>query len=331
MPQCCGFFDDKLTSERSVLQILKKIRWTGFAAFFVVPLVMSGCASNPIGMKSASIKETKKIDYPQSERTCLERAMFFESLRSSRAGMIAVGTVVMNRVNSSAYPNTICGVVGQPHQFAPGVLTRPMNSKAMPDVQEAADAVLRGERDPKLKNAMFFHTAGLKFPYKNMHYVRVAGGNAFYEKRSRNGGLQVPVNDQPYNVALAYAQDTERDGPVFDMLKRSSDRNRIHFPSAAIAKANYHPISVNATTPDNGADTLAVNAAHLHAAAENPGTSDGGAEVKLASLPVSNVPVPTFADSLTREQAGLTPAQPSQDKLEKVAAMLVAQQQSASR
>jgi len=31
-------------------------------------------------------------------------------------------------------------------------------------------------------NAQFFHTAGLTFPYNNMHYVLVAGGNAFYEK-----------------------------------------------------------------------------------------------------------------------------------------------------
>ena len=29
----------------------------------------------------------------------------------------------------------------------------------------------------------FFHMAGLRFSYANMHYVTVAGGNAFYEKR----------------------------------------------------------------------------------------------------------------------------------------------------
>ncbi len=30
---------------------------------------------------------------------------------------------------------------------------------------------------------MFFHAAGHRFPYDNMQYVLVAGGNAFYEKR----------------------------------------------------------------------------------------------------------------------------------------------------
>jgi spore germination cell wall hydrolase CwlJ-like protein len=49
----------------------------------------------------------------------------------------------------------------------------------------AADAVLAGERHPMVQNAKFFHTAGLNFPYPNMHYVLKAGGNAFYEKRGR--------------------------------------------------------------------------------------------------------------------------------------------------
>ncbi|GAA4663272.1 hypothetical protein GCM10023262_09480 [Bartonella pachyuromydis] len=154
--------------------------------------------------------------YPLTERQCLIRAMYFESNRTSREGMIAVGTVVMNRVNSSAYPRTICGVVGQYKQFAPGVLTRPMTEPSSVNrVKEAADAVLRGERDKKLKNAKFFHTAGLSFPYKNMYYVRIAGGNAFYEKRSRDGSLQVPTNDRPYDVAYAFSQERSGNAPNF--------------------------------------------------------------------------------------------------------------------
>ncbi len=128
--------------------------------------------------------------------------MFFESNRSSRDGLVAVGTVVMNRVDSDEYPDTICGVVGQKGQFAPGVLSRPMNSKALPDVQSAADAVLKGERHPGVQKSMFFHTAGLTFPYKNMHYVLVAGGNAFYEKRSRHLVTQ-PVAPPPIEQTAA--------------------------------------------------------------------------------------------------------------------------------
>lgn len=122
--------------------------------------------------------------------------MFFEANRSSREGMIAVGSVVMNRVESGKYPRSVCGVVAQKNQFAPGIMTRKMNSKAMPEVRAAARAVLRGERHPQVQNAMFFHTYGHSFPYDNMHYVLVAGGNAFYEKRKSHLVTQ-PVPPAP--------------------------------------------------------------------------------------------------------------------------------------
>ena len=131
-----------------------------------------------------------------SELECMERAIFFESHRSSRDGMIAVGSVVMNRVASNQFPDSVCGVVGQKRQFAPGIMTRKMNSRAMPDVREAAVAVLRGERHPMIGNAQFFHAATHRFSYDNMHYVLVAGGNAFYEKR-KSHLVTRPVPPQP--------------------------------------------------------------------------------------------------------------------------------------
>lgn len=210
-----------------MLHKMKKNRWTFFVACCVAPLVIVGCASNHFDAgKVNDNKKTETVMYPLTERQCLMRAMYFESNRTSREGMIAVGTVVMNRVNSTAYPKTICGVVGQYKQFAPGVLTRPMTEPAsVARVKEAADAVLRGERDKKIKNAMFFHTAGLSFPYKNMHYVRVAGGNAFYEKRARDGSLQVPANNRPYDVAYAFAQ--ERSGNVPNFMDASLESKEI--------------------------------------------------------------------------------------------------------
>ena len=121
---------------------------------------------------------------------CMERAMYFESNLSSRDGMIAVGSVVMNRVESGRYPNTVCGVVGQRGQFAPGIMSRRMNIKTAPKVREAARSVLAGERYPMIGNAMFFHAAGRRYSYDNMHYVLVTGGNAFYERRKSDEVLQ---------------------------------------------------------------------------------------------------------------------------------------------
>ena len=117
-----------------------------------------------------------------SDKECLARVMYFESNRSSDDGMLAVGTVVMNRLGSGAYPHTICGVVGQPGQFASGVLDLPLSGPGRIRAERIAGAVLAGERHPGVGRAMYFHTAGVSFPDRNMHYVLVAGGNAFYEK-----------------------------------------------------------------------------------------------------------------------------------------------------
>lgn len=121
-----------------------------------------------------------------SPKDCMTRAMYFESNRSSAEGMLAVGTVVMNRLNDREYPRTVCGVVGQKNQFAPGVMWKPMKegrSKAL--AASMAERVLHGERHPGVQNAKHFHTAGLRFPYNNMFYVLEAGGLEFYEKRRR--------------------------------------------------------------------------------------------------------------------------------------------------
>ncbi len=121
------------------------------------------------------------------ERECLMRAMYFESNRSSRDGMLAVGTIVMNRVASGQYGSSVCDVVGQPRQFAPGIMSRRMQGNTG-DLAALSEDILAGKRHPAVKKAMHFHQAGLKFSYPNMHYVLTAGGNSFYEKRSRRRG-----------------------------------------------------------------------------------------------------------------------------------------------
>jgi len=139
-----------------------------------------------------------------NDRQCLARAMYFESVRSSDEGMLAVGTVVMNRLESGEYPKTVCGVVGQKNQFAPGVLSKSMQEgKSRERAERVASAVLSGKRHRGVGKAMFFHTAGRTYRYENMHYVLVAGGNAFYERK--------PVPGRRYISRTVIAQAGPRD------------------------------------------------------------------------------------------------------------------------
>lgn len=167
------------------------------AASTLLLLVVAGCsAALPTGLSFPGSLPSLPVSpapsdntspavnrFNNGEKQCLVRAMYFESNRSSEAGMLAVGTVVMNRVESSRFDNTICGVVGARNQFASGILTRPMTeARPVALASSVAERILRGERHPGVRSAMFFHQAGLRFPYGNMRYVLEAGGNAFYIK-----------------------------------------------------------------------------------------------------------------------------------------------------
>ncbi|MGX9393934.1 cell wall hydrolase (plasmid) [Nitrobacteraceae bacterium UC4446_H13] len=225
-------------------------------AFFVIMVAAPGlaaCAIAPID----SVELAKQPEQPDRqvatevrpdprEKECLVRAMYFESNRSSDAGLLGVGTVVMNRVASPQFPDTICGVVGQERQFADGVLTSPMSSNTLPHIMEIADALLAGKRSEAVGAAMHFHTAGYSFPYKNMHYVAVAGGNAFYEKLSRN----VP----PSPVALAVNVPLPPERPEDFRTKKALASGTDSIPDAsedqasATAQAYAEPAHINSTS-----------------------------------------------------------------------------------
>ena len=42
---------------------------------------------------------------------CMSKALYFEARSESMVGMLAVGQVIMNRVEDKRFPNTVCGVV----------------------------------------------------------------------------------------------------------------------------------------------------------------------------------------------------------------------------
>jgi len=53
------------------------------------------------------------ISHSEREIRCLAEGMYFEARGEPLRGQLAVGRVILNRVASDAYPDTICGVVYQ--------------------------------------------------------------------------------------------------------------------------------------------------------------------------------------------------------------------------
>ncbi|MBO5888662.1 MAG: spore cortex-lytic enzyme [Clostridia bacterium] len=69
-------------------------------------------------MLSGGSQSTSGVNgYSSSDVKLLARLIYAEARGESYTGQVAVGAVVLNRVKSSSFPNTISGVIYQPYAF----------------------------------------------------------------------------------------------------------------------------------------------------------------------------------------------------------------------
>ncbi len=98
---------------------------------------------------SSSVTSTQKESYGAStdEVTLLAAIVEKEAGGSGYQGMLAVASVVMNRVRSSSYPDSIAGVIDQKGQFTGGIagLSRIISRGPSSAAIRAAEAALAGE------------------------------------------------------------------------------------------------------------------------------------------------------------------------------------------
>lgn len=108
----------------------------------------------------------------------LARIIHAESGNQSLEGKIAVGNVVMNRVNNPQFPNTLYDVLFQKNQFSPassGSIYKEPNWES----KVAAMLVLEGTQ--VVPEALFFNAAGARsYAYKHRTYVTTIGAHDFY-------------------------------------------------------------------------------------------------------------------------------------------------------
>ena len=78
-----------------------------------------------------------------SDVALLARLIYGEARGESYTGQVAVGAVVMNRVKSSSFPNTISGVIYQPYAFT-AVSDGQINMNPSTTAYEAAKAAMNG-------------------------------------------------------------------------------------------------------------------------------------------------------------------------------------------
>lgn len=121
-------------------------------------------------------RDISEITFAEGDRYLLANLIYCEAGGEPYEGQVAVGAVVMNRVMSSKFPDTVVGVIYQKRQFSPvasGRLELALSvNKATPSCYKAADEAMRGVTN--VGNCLFFRT-----PIEGLTGISI-GGHIFY-------------------------------------------------------------------------------------------------------------------------------------------------------
>ncbi len=161
-------------------QLMVPIR--AMATVFALDLEWNG-EERSISLSGGGLLESGDTFYNEKDLYWLSRIINAEARGEGFIGQIAVGNVVLNRVKSSEYPNTIYGVIFDRKngvQFTPisdgSIYLEPYDSCVI-----AAKLCLEGIKDYS-NGAIYFISDKVKSCYATIHCTKVAtiGGHRFY-------------------------------------------------------------------------------------------------------------------------------------------------------
>ena len=125
---------------------------------------------------NAAWRDISEVSFADGDRYLLANLIYCEAGGEPDAGKLAVGAVVINRVLSSKFPDTVVGVIYQNKQFSPvasGRLQLALTAnKATPACYRAADEAMSGVTN--VGTCVFFRT-----PIEGLTGINI-GGHVFY-------------------------------------------------------------------------------------------------------------------------------------------------------
>ncbi|MDE6996188.1 MAG: cell wall hydrolase [Lachnospiraceae bacterium] len=125
----------------------------------------------------SSWRDISEVNFAEGDRYLLANLIYCEAGGESYSGQVAVGAVVINRVLSEVFPNTVTGVIYQSRQFSPvasGRLALALaEGRATSSCYQAADEAMKGSTN--VGNCVFFRT-----PVDGVTPKYRIGGHIFY-------------------------------------------------------------------------------------------------------------------------------------------------------
>ncbi|MGE8206528.1 cell wall hydrolase [Heyndrickxia sp. NPDC080065] len=122
-----------------------------------IPNKKKGSAKHSSNNKTET-RDKDKVSISNAEKDLLSRLVEAEAKGESYKGKVAVATVVLNRVDSRDFPNSVTGVikqvVGHSYAFSP-VQNGAINKHASDEAKRAVDEALK--RTDRLNNSIYFY------------------------------------------------------------------------------------------------------------------------------------------------------------------------------
>ena len=139
--------------------------------------------------------ETVTVGTRSRDWQCLTEALYFEARGEDHRGRVAVAEVILNRVDSSLYPDSVCGVVQQGQhrknacQFSyncDGKSNRIGNRKVFNQLGRIAARMMAGADRVLTEGALFYHNTSVR-PRWARKMVRTAriGSHIFYRQHTK--------------------------------------------------------------------------------------------------------------------------------------------------
>ena len=126
--------------------------------------------------KASTWRNISEVTFAEGDRYLLANLIYCEAGSEPYEGKVAVGAVVINRVLSSVYPDSVVGVIYQSKQFSPvgsGRLALALaEGKATAACYQAADEAMTGYSN--VGNCVYFRT-----PLPGLSGITI-GGHVFY-------------------------------------------------------------------------------------------------------------------------------------------------------
>lgn len=158
----CAAYEAKAAQEEADIAALKKQ--------YEEELALSRLAAQ------SKWRDISEVSFEEGDRMLLANLIYCEAGNQPYEGQLAVGAVVINRVLSSVYPNTVVGVIYQNKQFSPvgsGRLALSLaEDRATAACYKAADEAMSGHTN--VGACVYFRT-----PIEGLNGIQI-GGHIFY-------------------------------------------------------------------------------------------------------------------------------------------------------